>query len=228
LIFFISFGILVKVEVVRVNVQIVLTSYLLTYMYGDLAFSSSLLLTREVIKKAYNEGLYYVSNEKNIDDILNEGNIKKRRLLTFSGIPSFEEVCMNLSPSKTIFALKINLPYEELATFKYSEKKEILDKKDVVLQRDMLEKKMLYLSYEDGALCYKDTQDHEVVLEEKIEEIEKHFKKEIENYKFAIENRMNFLRKALFEFLETEASKELLEDQVKLQEIKESYEELMS
>ena len=67
------------------NVQIVLTSYLLTYMYGDLAFSSSLLLTREVIKKAYNEGLYYVSNEKNIDDILNEGNIKKEDCLLFLG-----------------------------------------------------------------------------------------------------------------------------------------------
>lgn len=210
------------------DVQIVLTSYLLTYMYGDLAFQNSLLLTREVIKKAYHEGLYYISSEKNIDSLIQGAEQKKRRLLTFSGIPTFEEVCMNLSPSKVIYALKITLPYEELATFQYLEKKEILDKKNVMLQKGVLEKKTLYLNYEEGLLCYKETPQTEDYFQEKIEEIEKHFKKEIENYKFAIENRMNDLRKSLFEFLETDASKALLEDQAKLQEIKESYEELMS
>ena len=210
------------------NIQIVLASYFLTYMYGDLVFQNSLLLTREVLKKAYNEGLYYISNEKNIENLLHNSESRKRRILAFSGIPSFEEVCMNLSPCKVIHAIKIILPYEELASFSYKEKKEILEKHIVDMDRVVFEKKILYLTCEDGILCYKEFLENEDILEEKKEDILKHLKKEIENYKFAIENKINFLRKSFFEFLETETSKVILEDHKKLQEIKESYEELMS
>jgi len=209
------------------NIKIVLTSYLLTYMYGDLVFHNSLLLTREVIKKAYTEGLFYISSEKNIDEILKQKD-KKRTLLTFSGIPSFEEVCMNLSPSRNIYALKIKLPYEELASFTYQETKEILTKKQVSLEEAVMTKIKLNLNYIDKELCYNENECNEDELELAKDEILKHFKKEIENYRYAIENRMNYLRKLLFEFLETEKSKAFLEDTEKLQELKESYEELMS
>jgi len=195
-------------------------------MYGDLAFQNSLLLTREVIKKAYNEGLYYISSEKNIDDIIENKIGSKRKILAFSGIPSFEEVCMNLSPSKKLCALKINLPYEVLAEFKYEEKEEALEKKGISLKDIPLEKVILQLAMEEGKLCYKET--GEISDLESKEEAMKHLKKEIDNYRFAIENRVIFLRKALVEFLESEESKNALEDPKKLEEMKKTYEELMS
>ena len=48
------------------NVKIILTSYFLKFMYGDRAYDDPLLLSREIMKKAYNEGLYYISSNKNI------------------------------------------------------------------------------------------------------------------------------------------------------------------
>ena len=52
------------------NVKIILTSYFLKFMYGDRAYDDPLLLSREIMKKAYNEGLYYISSNKNIDAVL--------------------------------------------------------------------------------------------------------------------------------------------------------------
>ncbi len=209
------------------HIRILLSSYLLTYMYGDLVFHNIFLLTREVLKKAYNEGLYYISNEKNIDDIMS-GNIQNRkRILAFSGIPTFEEVCMNLSPTKKISVLQINLSYESLASFTYKKEKEALIGFVPTFEDLMLTKKTLYLSYEEGKLCYSDV-DNRGTLEDHLEDIIKYFRKEIENYKYAIENKINFLRKNLFEYLETETSKSDLEDEEKLKVLKESYEELMN
>ena len=79
-------------------------------MYGDRAYDDPLLLSREIMKKAYHEGLYYISSNKNIDDILKDNS--KRTLYLFAGIPSFQDVCMNLFPREELYALKINIPYE--------------------------------------------------------------------------------------------------------------------
>lgn len=194
-------------------------------MYGDRVYEDPLLLSREVIKKAYNEGLYYISSEKNIASIL-ENPEKKRSFLVFAGIPTFQEVCIDLSPSKTLNALKINLPYEKLATFIYNKNGEsFLEHHDIELKEEYLEKVNLYLSFQNNQLEYLEEETKN--LEENKEEIVKYFQKEIESFRFAILNNIDYLREKLLTFLESEECKFALEKEEILKMIKECYEEFV-
>jgi len=207
------------------NIKILLTSYLLTYMYGDRVYEDPLLLGREVIKKAYNEGLYYISSEKNIENILKNPD-RKRSFLVFAGIPTFQEVCVDLSPSKKITALKINLPYETLASFNYIEEGEsALENKNIPLKEEEIEKVSLHLSFQNNHLEY--TEEETENLEENKEEILKFFQKEIESFRFAILNNIEYLREKLITFLESSDCKEALEKEETLKLIKECYEEFV-
>ena len=106
------------------NVKIILTSYFLKFMYGDRAYDDPLLLSREIMKKAYHEGLYYISSNKNIDDILKDNS--KRTLYLFAGIPSFQDVCMNLFPREELYALKINIPYQAMVNLNYDDEEKVI------------------------------------------------------------------------------------------------------
>ncbi len=204
------------------EIKIILTSYFLTYMYGDRAYEDPLLLSREIIKKAYNDGLYYISSKKNIEGILKEKN--KRTLYVFAGIPTFQDVCMNLYPSEKLYALKIKLPYEVLARFEYDVQEKVMIGQNISLTDT--QKITLGLNYENEALSYKETKDEEI-LEPIPTEITKLFQKEIENYRYAILTSVEYLKNSLIKFLESERSKKLLEDEKNLELIKKCYEELI-
>lgn len=203
------------------NLRIMLTSFSLTYMYGDRVYGYPFLLSREVIKKAYNEGLYFISSEKNIEDILNNPE-KKRSILVFAGIPTFQAVCVDLSPRKELTALKIKLPYEELAKFTY--KKETLENEEMTIPKDSLEKVNLYLTFQNNELEYLEKNLEN--LEENEEEILKYFAKEMESFRFAILNKVEYLKEKLESFLSSNVSKEFYEQEENLKMIKECYEEL--
>lgn len=191
-------------------------------MYGDRAYEDPLLLSREIIKKAYNDGLYYISSKKNIEGILKEKN--KRTLYVFAGIPTFQDVCMNLYPSEKLYALKIKLPYEVLARFEYDVQEKVMIGQNISLTDT--QKITLGLNYENEALSYKETKDEEI-LEPIPTEITKLFQKEIENYRYAILTSVEYLKNSLIKFLESERSKKLLEDEKNLELIKKCYEELI-
>ena len=119
-------------------------------MYGDRAYDDPLLLSREIMKKAYHEGLYYISSNKNIDDILKDNS--KRTLYLFAGIPSFQDVCMNLFPREELYALKINIPYEAMVNLKYDKEEKVMAGEDVDVSHS--EKITLGLIYDAKDLHY--------------------------------------------------------------------------
>lgn len=208
------------------NMKIILTNYLLTYMYGDRVFCDPFLLSREVLKKAYHEGIYFISSEKNIDSIMNEPE-KVRNLFVFAGIPNFIEVCTELFPKETLNALKMNISYEELGYFTYDEKKRYLRKDKVKI--DSFEKIKLKLFHKKGELYYGVTlDDSQLSLTEAEKEIViKKMVQELEGYHYEILKQIDFLREKLFTFLNSKESEKILEDENLLKAVKESVEELV-
>jgi len=200
-------------------------------MYGDRAFQDPLLLSREVIKKAFLEGLFYISSEKNIERILKNKKLDNRTYYVFAGVPSFQEVCIDSSPNEKICALKVNLPYEELADFTYDNEEKVLIKDHVSFENVTFEKNMLKLCYENSHLSYVPLLDGEDAKSNLSEvsslEILKVFAKEIKNYQYAILNKIEFLRQVWDEFFRSQSSKAILDDMTILNDIKSSYEELV-
>lgn len=209
------------------EIQIILTSYLLRFMYGDRAFQDPLLLSLEIIKKAYNEGLYFVTSEKNIEYILENGVLPQRSIFVFAGIPSFQEVCIDLSPSEKLVALKILAPYEELAKFAYQEEDDkTLIGRCVDLSDAQMEKVELILDYHDKKLQYEiwEGTAKKVFNELEKEEIIHAFSQEIRNYHYTIINKLAYLRDSLVDFLQSSSSDKILDDAVTLQKVAQQYE----
>ena len=210
------------------NVQIVLTSYLLKFMFGENPFQDPFLLSREVIKKAYNEGLYFISNERTVDAFLKEReNDRFGNLFVFAGIPSFEDICLNLSALPKLYAIKISLPYEELIDFTLlmDQGDMILCKNNVQIKKEYLEKVLLDLSLEKNKLRYQ--LESEKPLEIDLNEALTFLVHNVKNYHFAISNKLHFLEEELNDFLQTEEGLKKMEDEENLQIVKEIYEELV-
>ena len=201
------------------NVKIILTSYFLKFMYGDRAYDDPLLLSREIMKKAYHEGLYYISSNKNIDDILKDNS--KRTLYLFAGIPSFQDVCMNLFPREELYALKINIPYEAMVNLKYDKEEKVMAGEDVDVSHS--EKITLGLIYDAKDLHYvlKEENYH---YEPDKDQIIKEFIQELESYQYTIKSSVEYLQKRLNDFLTSDACKRALDDENTLNDIKECYE----
>ncbi|MBD9075459.1 hypothetical protein EGP91_05630 [bacterium] len=201
------------------NVKIILTSYFLKFMYGDRAYDDPLLLSREIMKKAYNEGLYYISSNKNIDAVLKSNS--KRTLYLFAGIPSFQDVCMNLFPSEELYALKITIPYEAMVNLKYDDEEKVMVGKNVDVSHS--EKITLGLIYDKEVLHYA-LKDENYHYEPDKNQIIKEFIQELESYQYTIKSSVEYLQKRLNDFLSSEACKSALDDENSLNDIKECYE----
>lgn len=209
------------------NIQIILTSYLLKFMFGENPFQDPFLLSREIIKKAYNEGLYFISNERTVDALLKE-NVNEQRgsLFVFAGIPSFEDICLNLSALKTIYAVRIKLPYEEMIDFELemSHGEMILYKENVKLPKKCLEKVSLYLNLEKEKLVYKLEENN---MQISLPDALTFLLHDIKNYHYAIKSKLAFLEDELSQYLASEEGLNKLENFENLQLIKEIYEELV-
>jgi len=95
-------------------------------------FNSKIIDKNATFMKIVNEGLYHFTSLESAKKILESGYIKpsspfvsygtKEKSYFFAGMPSYEEyaqnVNKNLSENYELTALKININYEELATFK--------------------------------------------------------------------------------------------------------------
>ncbi len=210
------------------NVQIILTSYLLKFMFGENPFQDPFLLSREVIKKAYNEGLYFISNERTVDAFLNEEeNDRRGNLFVFAGIPSFEDICLNLSALPTLYAVKISLPYEVLVDFQLemSHGDMVLFKENVLISKECLEKVVMDLNFSHQKLEYHISSFNHV--EVPLSETMNFLVQNIKNYHYAISNKVKFLEDELNSFLNSQEGIRKLEKTENLQIVKEIYEELI-
>lgn len=209
------------------NIQIILTSYLLKFMFGENAFQDPFLLSLEIMKKAYNEGLYFISNERTVDALVNEKERNREgNLFVFAGIPSFQDICLSLSALPTIYAAKIKLPYEDLVDFKLenSHGDMILYKRNLTFRPEQIEKVTLDLFLEKDGLVYKEMPNETPIDVTKAT----HFLlQDIKNYQYAIQNKLHFLEEQLSNFLQTENGLKKIENEENLQLLKEIYEELV-
>ncbi len=200
------------------KLKINLSGYSLDYLFGDRVFQDSFLLSREVIKKAYQEGLYYISSKKNIYEFLKKKN--HRTMIVFAGIPSFSEVCTELSPQKELYALKMTLDYEVLANF--HEENGFLVHDDVDFLN--IEEVKLYRNIKNNLLVYEEEKWNNAIVKE--EEVAKTLGKELQNYHYGITKALENLNKKVTQFLQSEKSKPFLENEESLEFMKEIYEML--
>ena len=210
------------------NIQIILTSYLLKFMFGENPFQDPFLLSREVIKKAYNEGLYFISNERTIDAFLKEKESDRRgNLFVFAGIPNFEDICLNLSALPTLYAVKISLPYEVLVDFQLetSHGDMVLFKENVSISKKCLEKVVLDLYFNHQKLEYRVSSSNKEIVP--LAETTRFFVQNIKNYHYAISNKVKFLEEEVTTFFNSQEGLKKLEKEENLQIIKEIYEELV-
>ena len=210
------------------NIQIILTSYLLKFMFGENPFQDPFLLSREVIKKAYNEGLYFISNERTIDAFLKEKESDRRgNLFVFAGIPNFEDICLNLSALSTLYAVKISLPYEVLVDFQLetSHGDMVLFKENVSISKKCLEKVVLDLYFNHQKLEYRVSSSNKEIVP--LAETTRFFIQNIKNYHYAISNKVKFLEEEVTTFLNSQEGLKKLEKEENLQLVKEIYEELV-
>ena len=204
------------------TIKIILTSYFLTYMYGDRAYEDPLLLSREILKKAYSEGLYYISSSKNIASLMNNPN-SRRTLYVFAGIPTFNDICMNLYPNEKLSALKITLPYETLADFQYDNEEKVLCGKKIALN-EMVPTELGLTSEKEKLKYVEITEDYSFTPDQ--EEIIHEFQKEIANFRYAILTSVEYLKNLLVAFLQKRVDEKLYNNDAYLNMVKECYEEL--
>lgn len=85
----------------------------------------------ELFIKCHKEGLFHITNENNLINILESGYLKasskeisygNEKVFLFAGIPSFEDICFNIGFKDKLVAVKINPTYEDLTSFIYRNK----------------------------------------------------------------------------------------------------------
>ena len=213
------------------DIHILLTDYQLKFMYGERAFQDPILLSREVLKKAYHDGLYFIGREKVIDKICENKTFSTRSAFFFAGIPSIEEISLVNVVSPILYAVKLELPYEVLSMFSYGSFRgeTVLKIKNISLQEYSIKKVCLHLKIMDKKPVYVEETDMERVafsLEEK-EELKEYFVHSIKEYKFIIEKNLDALRKKLENFLNSPQGIWFMDSPDNLQRVKESYEDLV-
>ena len=209
------------------NIQIVLTDYILKFMYGDQTFQDQRLLSLEVMKKAYQEGLYFISKKEHIEKILENQAFKNKSIFVFAGIPTLEEAALDLSILKELYAIKMFFPYETLIDFSYDEDNKTLNKR--VKELPNLQKVKLKLVVGDKEIAYQETdEDVQEWNQEEEQELISYFRKKMEEYHYILIKKLEELREQLLSFLSSKESTTALEDEESLESLALLYEELES
>ena len=217
----------------KMNIQIILTDYILKYMYGEQTFQDKRLLSLEVIKKAYQEGLYFVSKEEHIKAILNHQTFPSKNIYVFAGIPSLEAIALDLSIIPKLSAIKIQLPYETLASFKMEEGKNTLKGSKIQISQMEMTQKNLQLDIKEKQIAYKESDEQDkttftLYTQEERRELQKYLYKRIVEYEYIIHKKLEQLRGLLVNFLNSKACLNALDDEEYLQNLAEIYEDLES
>lgn len=178
-----------------------------------------IIMRREAIIKAYQEGLYHFSSEENIDSIIQSQTMYPSgacssyglpKCYFFAGIPSFGDLVLNVTPSEKMVALKVKLPYETLAQF--DERDEFDHAVSYTGQLDLsnalMEKCYLILKEKDSKFYFEETtkeiyDDYHLSLSnEKKKWIRHDFAFQINYYKQALLTQANLLKDLFKKFIE--------------------------
>ena len=210
------------------KIQIVLTDYILKFMYGDQTFQDQRLLSLEVMKKAYQEGLYFISKKENIERIVKKKDFKSKNIFAFAGIPTLEEAALDLSIQKELYAIKMFFPYEVLVDFSYDENNKTLNKR--VRELPELHQVKLKLCIRDKEIVYEETEeeDNKTFTQEEEQELITHFTKKMKEYHYILIKKLEELRRLLVTFLTSKESISALEDEKSLESLALLYEDLES
>lgn len=132
-----------------------------------------LFQSRETVLRSYSEGLYHITSDEAADKIIASQELHAsgrftsydihKRCFFFGGVPDFENVCLNVTPGVTLTAVRVMLPYEELANFDYRGMNDgaITCRGDLSLANAKVEKVRLGLKERDGELYYSPISEEE-------------------------------------------------------------------
>jgi len=160
--------------------------------------TSKTILKNEIIKRAINDGIYYITTEENADKIIEESNIISiepfisyglKKPIFYGGIPNLPVSIFDFKLPQVLTAIKIKVPYETLALFQIEMKQRAykLYYPNFLLEEGDLKKVYLGLTIEDYKICYKEIleekkDDYQVQVSKKqIKNIEKNLAKELKS-----------------------------------------------
>lgn len=180
--------------------------------------TSKMILKNEIIKKAVNKGIYYITTEEKADKIIEESMLISsepfvsyglKKPIFYCGIPSLPVALFDFKLPWIMTAIKIHVPYETLALFQIEMKGKAykLFYPNFIVEESNIEKVYLGLTVEDCKLCYK-----EITLEEKenyqvqipqnqVKNIEKNLSKELKVMVHALKQTKRKLNKSGIEIL---------------------------
>lgn len=133
---------------------------------------SKAVLKNEIIKKAINEGIYFITDEENANRIIEESMISSpepfisyglKKPIFYGGIPTLAVACCDLKLPQVITAVKLNISYETLALFQMNMNGRAYKLFYPNLLVEPLELKKVYLGLmiEDYKFCYKEISKEE-------------------------------------------------------------------
>ena len=131
------------------------------------SLKSKNVLKNEILKKAINEGIYYISDEENANKIIEESMIQSsepfpsyglKKSIFYGGIPEFPVACLDLKLPSVLTAIKIEIPYETLALFQIETQTTSykLFYPNLITAPFDLKKVHLGLTIEEAKFCYKE------------------------------------------------------------------------
>ena len=183
--------------------------------------TNTILEDRELLMKAYNEGLYHITLEENVDSIIETKLMKASNSFTsygnkkcffFAGIPSFDMAAINIKPDIKLTALKLNLTYEQLSHFKYRKEndKSIVYDGNLDLENLKMEKVRLGLSTKDNNFIYKKIEEEDYpnytpnLNNEQLNLVNNNLKFKLTNYMIGLNKDLDLLKKQVAEFIKDE------------------------
>lgn len=179
-----------------------------------------IILKNEIIKRAINEGVYYITTEEQADKIMEESLINSpepfvsyglKKPVFYGGLPNFAVSCFDLKLPKVLTALKLQINYETLALFQIEMQGNAykLFYPNLLIEPFDLKKVYFGLTIEEDNFCYKEILEEtkenyqvQIPLPE-VKRIEKNLSKEIKGMLHIIKKRKKELEK-----LEIKISKE--------------------
>jgi len=170
------------------------------------------VLKNEIIKRAINGGLYFITKEENADKIIEESLISSpepfisyglKKPIFYGGIPDFAISCLDLKLPPVMTAIKLEIPYETLALFQIelNGSSYKLFYPNLLIEAMELKKVYLGLTTEDYHFCYKEISETEAENYEiavplsNVKFLEKNMAKEIRSKLKEIKKRKNQIQK---------------------------------
>ncbi len=154
------------------------------------------ILKNEIIKKAIQEGIYFITSEEQANKIVEESLIDSpepffsyglKKPIFYAGIPDFSVACLDLKKQKIITTIKLNIPYETLALFQIETYRDSykLYYPNLLIEPFTLKKVYLGVTLKNNKFYYQEISEAEKenyrvrIPKIKIKEIEKEWGKEL-------------------------------------------------